>query len=60
MTRRAVALALKAFNVIGVVAEVSAVEPARAQPFAVRIPTARMEENAYIYEDAARMAQPRQ
>lgn len=55
----AAALAVKASNVIGVVAEVSADGIYhRAQYFAVHIPTARTEENAYIYEDAARMAQP--
>lgn len=55
----AVALAVKASNVIGVVAEVSANGAYhQAQSFAVRIPTARTEENSYIYEDAARMAQP--
>ncbi len=56
----AAALATKALNVIGVVAQVSADGTYhQAQSFAVHIPTARMEENAYIYEDAARMAQPR-
>ncbi|BDV39417.1 hypothetical protein DSM21852_26700 [Methylocystis bryophila] len=55
----AAALALRASNIIGVVAEVSADGTYhRAQPFAVNIPTARTEENAHIYEDAARMAQP--
>jgi hypothetical protein len=55
----AAALAAKASNVIGVVAEVSADGAYhQAQSFAVRIPTARTEENAHIYEDAARMAQP--
>jgi len=52
-------LAVKASNVIGVVAEVS---PngiyQRAQSFVVNIPTERTEENVYIYEDAARMAHP--
>ncbi|MER9609979.1 SEC-C metal-binding domain-containing protein [Mesorhizobium sp. M0312] len=55
----AAALAVKASNVIGVVAEVSADGTYhRAQPFAVRIPTARTEENGHVYEDAKRMAQP--
>lgn len=55
----AAALAVKASNVIGVVAEVGADGTYhRAQPFAVHIPTARTEGNAYIYEDAVRMAQP--
>lgn len=30
----------------------------RAQSFVVHIPTARTEENAHVYEDATRMAQP--
>lgn len=55
----AAALAVKSSNVIGVVAEVSADGIYhRAQSFAVHIPTERTEENAHIYEDAARMAQP--
>jgi len=55
----AAALAVKASNVIGVVVEVSATGTyQRAQSFAVHIPTERTEENAYIYEDAARMDQP--
>lgn len=55
----AAALAVKASNVIGVVAEVSADGTYyRAQSFAVHVPTERTEENAHIYEDAARMAQP--
>ncbi|MFL9982244.1 YecA family protein [Paraburkholderia sediminicola] len=55
----AAALAVKASNVIGVVAEVSADGTYhRAQSFAVQTPTERTEENAHIYEDAARMAQP--
>jgi hypothetical protein len=55
----AAALALKASNVIGIVAEVSANGTYhRGQSFPVHIPTARTEENARIYEDAARMAQP--
>lgn len=53
------ALAVKASNVIGVVAEVSATGTYyRAQSFAVHIPTERTEENSYIYDDAARMDQP--
>ncbi|NKJ00984.1 SEC-C metal-binding domain-containing protein [Novosphingobium sp. SG707] len=55
----AAALAVKASNIIGIVAEVSADGTYyRAQSFAVYIPTERTEENAHIYEDAARMAQP--
>ena len=55
----AAALAFKASNVIGVVAEVGADGTYhRAQSFAVHTPTARTEENAHIYEDAAKMAQP--
>lgn len=55
----AAALALKASNVIGVVAEVSADGIYhRAQSFVVHIPTVRMKDNAHIYEDAARMAEP--
>lgn len=55
----AAALALKASNVIGVVAEVSADGIYhRAQSFVVHIPTVRTKDNAHIYEDAARMAEP--
>lgn len=55
----AAALILKASKVIGIVAEISAdVTYHWAQPFPVHIPTARTEENAHIYEDAERMAQP--
>ena len=55
----AAALAINASNVIGVVAEVSADGAyQKAQSFVVSIPTARTEENARIYEDAARMAKP--
>ncbi len=55
----AAALAVKASNVIGVVAEVSADGTyRRAKSFAVHIPTERTEDNAHIYEDAARMAHP--
>ncbi|QZZ37390.1 SEC-C domain-containing protein [Nitratireductor kimnyeongensis] len=55
----AAALAVKASNVIGVVAKVSADGTYhRAQSFAVHVPTERTEENAHIYEDAVRMAQP--
>lgn len=55
----AVALALKASKVIGVAAKVSANGTYHwAQSFAVHILTARTEENAHIYEDAERMAQP--
>lgn len=56
----AAALAVKASNVIGVIAEVSASGTYyEAQSFAVHVPTERTEENAHIYEDAARMAQPK-
>ncbi|MGI3164400.1 YecA family protein [Pseudooceanicola sp. 200-1SW] len=55
----AVAVALKAKNVIGVFAEVSADGVYyQAKSFAVQIPTSRTAENAHIYEDASRMAQP--
>jgi hypothetical protein len=56
----AASLACKTTNIVGVVAEVSAdgTYP-RAQSFAVRIPKERSEENASIYEDAARMEQPK-
>lgn len=55
----AVAVALKAKNVIGIFAEVSADGVYhQAKSFAVQIPTSRTTENAHIYEDAARMAQP--
>lgn len=51
-------LAVKASNVVGVVAEVSFDGTYyRAQSFSVRIPTERTE-NTSIYEDAARMAHP--
>lgn len=53
-------LAVKATNVICVVIEVSADGTYhRAQSFAVHIPTAPTEENAYIYQDAERMTQPK-
>lgn len=55
----AAALAVKATDIIGVVAEVSADGTYhRAQSFAVHVPTERTEENAHIYEDAVRMTQP--
>lgn len=55
----AASLAVKASNVIGVVAEISSDGTYhRAQSFAAHIPTERTEENASIYEDAARMAHP--
>lgn len=55
----AASLAIKASNVVGVVAEVSFDGTYyRAQSFSVRIPTERTEENTSIYEDAARMAHP--
>lgn len=54
----ATALALKASNVIGIVAEVSAGGTYhRALFFTVSIPTDQTEENSHIYDDAARMAQ---
>lgn len=56
----AAALTVKASNVIGIVAEVSADGTYhRAQSFSVHIPTMRTEHNAHIYEDAARMGQPK-
>lgn len=55
----AAALAVKASKPIGVVAEVSGDGTYHcARSFPVRMPTERTEENAHIYEDAARMAQP--
>jgi hypothetical protein len=55
----AASLAVKASNVIGVVAEVSSDGTYhQAQSFSVRIPTERTEEDTSIYEDAARMAHP--
>lgn len=55
----AAGLAVKASNVIGIVTEVSADGTyQRAQSFVVHVPTGRTEENAPIYEDAARMVQP--
>jgi hypothetical protein len=55
----AAALACKASNVVGVVAEVSADGIYhRAQSFVVHIPTVCTKENLHIYEDAARMTQP--
>ncbi len=57
----AVAVALKAKNVIGVLAVVHADETYhQAQAFTVQVPTLRTTENAHIYEDAARMTQPAQ
>ena len=54
----AAALAVKASNVIGVMAEVSTDGTYhRAQNFTVHIPTARTERNAHIYEEAGRMPQ---
>lgn len=56
----AAALAVKATNVISVVVEVSADGIyRRAQSFTVHIPTVITEENAYIFQDAARMAEPK-
>jgi hypothetical protein len=55
----ATALAVKATISIGVVAEIGAEGTyLQARSFAVNIPTGRTEENAHIYEDAVRMAQP--
>jgi hypothetical protein len=55
----AAGLAVKASNVIGVVAEVSADGAyKRARSFVVQVPSARTEENSYLYEDAARMTKP--
>lgn len=55
----AAALAVKAANVIGVLSEASADGTYhRATFFSAHAPTERTEENAHIYEDAARMAQP--
>lgn len=54
----AAALAVKATNVVGVVAEVSSDGIySRAQSFLVHIPTVRTEENDYVYEEASRMNQ---
>ena len=55
----AFAVASKSEKVVGIIVEVSADGVYhRATPFAVQIPTSRTSENARIYEDAARMAQP--
>lgn len=55
----AAALTVKASNVTGIVAEAGADGIYhQAQSFAVHIPTAQTEQNTYIYEDAARVAQP--
>lgn len=55
----AAVLALKASNAIGIVVEVGADGTYhRAQSFPVQIPAERTKENAHIYEDAERMAQP--
>lgn len=56
----AAALAVKASNAIGVVAEVSADGTyQRAQYFAVHVPSVRTEENDHIYKDAAQMDHPK-
>lgn len=56
----AASLAVKASNMVGVVAEVSFDGTYyRAQSFSVRIPKDLTEENTSIYEDAARMAHPK-
>lgn len=53
----AASLAVKGSNVIGVVAEVRLDGTYhRAQSFAVHLPKERTEDNAHLYEDAARMA----
>lgn len=55
----AVALAVKAPTLLGVVVEASADGTYhRAQPLAVTAPSERTEENGCIYDDAARIAQP--
>jgi hypothetical protein len=55
----AASLALKASNVVGVVAKISVDGTYhRAQSFSVRVPKERTEENTLIYEDGARMAHP--
>lgn len=55
----AASLAVKASNVLGVVAAASSDGIYHcAQTFSVRIPTERTEENSSIYEDATRMAHP--
>jgi hypothetical protein len=55
----AAALAVKATNMIGVVAVVTADGTYyRAQSFTVQIPRERTEENTHLYDDAVRMAQP--
>lgn len=54
----AAALAVKASNIIGIVAEVGANGTYhRAESFTIRVPTARTMVNAHLYEDAARMGQ---
>ncbi|WP_246801051.1 YecA family protein [Mesorhizobium amorphae] len=54
----AAALAVKASNIIGIVAEVSANGTYhRAESFTIHVPTARTMVNAHLYEDAARMGQ---
>lgn len=55
----AASLAVKASNVVGVLAEASSDGTYhQAQAFSVHIPIERTEENTPIYEDAARMARP--
>lgn len=55
----AAALAVKASNITCVFAEVGVDGTyQRAQSFAIHVPEGRTENNAHIYEDAARMAQP--
>lgn len=52
------ALSINAPNMIGVVAYVSADGTYhRAQPFAVHMPTQRTEENAHVFDEAARITQ---
>ena len=56
----AAALVAKTSDVVGVMAAVSTDGTYHeAQPFTVRIPTRRTDENAHIYDDAFRMANPK-
>lgn len=56
----AASLAVKASNVVGVVAEINSDGNYHwAQSFAVHIPAERTEENASLYADAARIAHPK-
>lgn len=52
------ALSINASNMIGIVAYVSADGTYhRAQPFAIHMPTQRTEENAHVFDEAARITQ---